>query len=796
MKSYVLSLLNKLLCLQIDDDAMEEIDIQLASSYDKLQEYRKSENKLGHFARECKFAKYQANRANGSKEKRIVPIEDLNSKALVAKDSQGEIEWTMELHDDPDHVVLRQDGHCGCFDWRKEDNNCNQLLLGKSRRGKLKDNAIIDSGCSGMLIGKGQTLRCQGSTKGEFKFVDENRVLLRGSRKNDVFSMNIKSIFPSGGVTCFVQKKHMKLKLFLLAQKIGGMLTSRHINKFVKNNLVRNPGERVLYCKVSSAINGVTEEKNRSLIEEARNLAAVTLPIQFEAEAVLYRLLVPLTIEDQDLQKEFENLMLQEISAHTHMENQGIASEIEKAKRLMKLIVSIKKQKQAASLLYPHQALLSFIVSKNRNKSQRSADHACLPGFLSQEEHKEDNTNIADESWRLKAMDKEELIQFKATECMGGIILEEGVDYDEVFAPVARLKHQIFLAFAFFYGILRLSNGCQKRGAIDKTLFIKREGNGYLVIKSMVDDIFFGSYLDIQWLRNLMSYANKVLLGFSYVKDKYVKDILITKFGLQNQTHAALHLLEAHEALGKDEEGDRCFERILEKILSAGMSIFEGGLVILGVQRNKQLIVYHLLMQICRAAILFVDRYLQLILAGLPLTKDLTGSRLYSLVIWDTLRDIGYEGSLTLLSFSKPLLSPQWKYLVHTLLHCLSSKSSSWDQFGDKYWHLALVGLAYKSEFNFSKLIFDGMLRNLKDSKPFLMYPRFIQLFLNKQLEGSTKPQTFLPTVVLPPKVFTFMSKCILSVLRERGSHTSYTPLMLEVATALSGLNISLHMKT
>ncbi|GJX06529.1 hypothetical protein Tco_0194461 [Tanacetum coccineum] len=103
-------------------------------------------------------------------------------------------------------------------------------------------------------------------------------------------------------------------------------------------------------------------------------------------------------------------------------------------------------------------------------------------------------------------------------------------------------------------------------------------------------------------------------------------------------------------------------------------------------------------------------------------------------VIWDTLRDIGYEGSLTLLSFSKPLFSPQWKYLVHTLLHCLSSKSSSWDQFGTNI-ASALVGLATNQKFNFSKLIFDGMLRNLKDSKPFLMYPRFIQLFLNKQLK-------------------------------------------------------------
>ncbi|GJZ29719.1 hypothetical protein Tco_0574366, partial [Tanacetum coccineum] len=94
----------------------------------------------------------------------------------------------------------------------------------------------------------------------------------------------------------------------------------------------------------------------------------------------------------------------------------------------------------------------------------------------------------------------------------------------------------------------------------------------------------------------------------------------------------------------------------------------------------------------------------------------------------------------------------------------------------------ALVGLATNQKFNFSKLIFDGMLRNLKDSKPFLMYPRFIQLFLNKQLEGSTKPQNFLPTVVLPPKVFTFMSKCS---PKFSGKLTPLTPPMLEVATAV-----------
>ncbi|GJS58419.1 hypothetical protein Tco_0653203 [Tanacetum coccineum] len=150
-------------------------------------------------------------------------------------------------------------------------------------------------------------------------------------------------------------------------------------------------------------------------------------------------------------------------------------------------------------------------------------------------------------------------------------------------------------------------------------------------------------------------------------------------------------------------------------------------------------------------------------------------------VLWDTLRDIGYEGSLTKLTFSKPLFSPQWKYLVHTLLHCLSSKSSSWDQFGTNITS-ALVGLATNQQFNFSKMIFDEMLRHIKDGKPFLRYPRFIQLFLNKQLEGLDKPQNFLPSVVLPQKVFTFMSK---SSNKFSGRITPLTPHMLEVATAV-----------
>ncbi|GKG32045.1 ribonuclease H-like domain-containing protein, partial [Tanacetum coccineum] len=57
--------------------------------------------KLGHFAREYRFAKYQENKANGRNEKRIVAIEDSNSKALVAIDNNEDIDWTKEFDAEP-----------------------------------------------------------------------------------------------------------------------------------------------------------------------------------------------------------------------------------------------------------------------------------------------------------------------------------------------------------------------------------------------------------------------------------------------------------------------------------------------------------------------------------------------------------------------------------------------------------------------------------------------------------------------------------------------------------------------
>nr|GEW02893.1 ribonuclease H-like domain-containing protein [Tanacetum cinerariifolium] len=68
----------------------------------------------------------------------------------------------------------------------------------------------------------------------------------------------------------------------------------------------------------------------------------------------------------------------------------------------------------------------------------------------------------------------------------------------------------------------------------------------------------------------------------------------------------------------------------------------------------------------------------------------------------------------------------KWKYLIHTIMQCLSPKSTGFNEFSSNI-ATALVCLATNRTYNFSKMIFDGMVKNInsKTSK-FLMYPRFL----------------------------------------------------------------------
>ncbi|GJU69036.1 putative ribonuclease H-like domain-containing protein [Tanacetum coccineum] len=163
------------------------------------------------------------------------------------------------------------------------------------------------------------------------------------------------------------------------------------------------------------------------------------------------------------------------------------------------------------------QGFLSAVYEQKTHDTLNTCLYAC---FLSQIEPTSIAKALSDSSW-VEAM-QEELLQFKLQQ---GHRQEEGIDYEEVFAPVARIEAiRLFLAYASFmgfkdpahpdkvykvvkalYGLHQaprawyetlanylLSNGF-KRGKIDQTLFIKKQKGDILLVQVYVDDIIFGS---------------------------------------------------------------------------------------------------------------------------------------------------------------------------------------------------------------------------------------------------------------------------------------------------------------
>nr|GEX24444.1 ribonuclease H-like domain-containing protein [Tanacetum cinerariifolium] len=143
----------------------------------------------------------------------------------------------------------------------------------------------------------------------DFKLPDENQVLLRVPRQNNIYSFNLENIVPTGGLACLIAKStvdesnkcHRRL----------GHVNFKNLNKLVKGNLVKglpskifqNNHNCVAFQKgkqhkaswIKREYNNartpqqkeVTERKNRTLIEAATTMLADSfLPNTFWAEAV------------------------------------------------------------------------------------------------------------------------------------------------------------------------------------------------------------------------------------------------------------------------------------------------------------------------------------------------------------------------------------------------------------------------------------------------------------------------------------------------------------------------------
>ncbi|GJT87361.1 putative ribonuclease H-like domain-containing protein [Tanacetum coccineum] len=110
------------------------------------------------------------------------------------------------------------------------DNDSTHSSNFEASREDHKDYAIIEHGALELW----EELKFQISI---WSIVDEDLVILRAPRKNDVYSLDLKNIIPSGGITCLVAKA-TEDEAVLWHRRLGHV-NFKNINKLVKGNLVR-----------------------------------------------------------------------------------------------------------------------------------------------------------------------------------------------------------------------------------------------------------------------------------------------------------------------------------------------------------------------------------------------------------------------------------------------------------------------------------------------------------------------------------------------------------------------------
>ncbi|GJS47461.1 hypothetical protein Tco_0597582, partial [Tanacetum coccineum] len=130
------------------------------------------------------------------------------------------------------------------------------------------------------------------------------------------------------------------------------------------------------------------------------------------------------------------------------------------------------------------------------------------------------------------------------------------------------------------------------------------------------------------------------------------------------------------------------------------------------------------------------------------------------------------------LTFQKGAFSPQWRFLIHNILHCLSPKKTAWEQFSSNI-AAAVICLATDRKFNFSRMIFDHMVSNISSPHKFLMYPRFIQLCLDMQRHKLQQHSRIYLVPTLTMKVFSNMKRITKGF---SGQEVDLFPNMLDAA--------------
>nr|GEY43408.1 ribonuclease H-like domain-containing protein [Tanacetum cinerariifolium] len=337
----------------------------------------------------------------------------------------------------------------------------------------------------------------------DFKLPDENQVLLKIPRQHNMYSFNLKNIDPSRDLACLFGKA-----LIDESNKCNrrlGHVNFKNLNKLVKGNIVRGLPSKIF--KNDHTCVACQKEKQHKASCKAKTVISVTQPLQIlhmdlfgltsvrsinhktyclvilMVLASLVRVLVtkpqnktPYELLTEEIDLNEEHFILAIWSAYpTTVKSSG--DKIEKNTGFKTCEKPVRQVEQV------------FLEEFEKLKRQEKEANDAAESLRMEATHDIQNASTSNLPFGKKAIgtkwvywnkkDKRGVVvRNKARLVAQGHRQEEGIDYDEVFAHVARIEAiRIFLAFASYMGFIVYQKGMKSAflyGIIDEEEYVSQ----------------------------------------------------------------------------------------------------------------------------------------------------------------------------------------------------------------------------------------------------------------------------------------------------------------------------------
>nr|GEV91901.1 ribonuclease H-like domain-containing protein [Tanacetum cinerariifolium] len=564
-----------------------------------------------------------------------------------------------------------------------------------------------------------------------FKLPDENQVLLKIPRQHNMYSFNLKNIDPSRDLSCLFAKASIDESNKWHRRQ--GHVNFKNLNKLVKGNLVRGLPFKIfendhtcVACQKGKQHKASCKAKTVNFMIQPLQILHMDLFGPTSVRSInhkTYCLVItngfssavgpsralnndePLYPNDP-LMPHREDIYaspIEGIFTDLSYDDEGVVTDFNNLETTMNVSPTPTTR---IHTIHPKTQILGDPLSavQTRSKVHNNSEARALVGILIDFPFRKKAIRT---KWfyRNKKDERGVIVRDKARLVAQGHQQEERIDYDEVFVPVARIEAiRIFLAFASYMGFIVYQMDVKSAflyGTIDEEVYVTQPP-GFLdpkfpnkVYKVMKD--LYGLH---QASRACYAHFSTFLEKSGYRRGAIDKTFVKT----------ASTPIETQKPLVKDEEAANVDVHLYRSMI--------GSLMYLATSRPDIMFAvcacsrFHVtpktshlqvVKRIFRRLISWQCKK-QTIMATSTIEAEYVAAAHCSTLVKEMLLEVttakhsnealaipenttnelarmGYEKPPPKLTFYKAFFSAKWKFLIHTLVQCLSAKRTAWNKF-------------------------------------------------------------------------------------------------------------------